>query len=313
MPPDLAGSEPCELNGSLTQNAGRSVRPAVKAGRSIVLHIGVHKTGTTAIQRYLSEHGDQLEEAGFLFPKSERLPFGTAHFGHHLLARRFMGRTPAVGELDLLRTEIGASPAETLIFSSEQFSRFDLAGITLLQEALAMPMKVVFFYRRQSDLIQSIYQTLVTAFDERRGFPEFVESGEWRLDYLELARSWAAVVGKDNVVPRAYPSPGHPTDDSVTDFLDLIGLDRPKDYGGERVNVTPVASEMRRNLQQRGIPVASIPSVTSTDNARPSDSLRFMTVDEARLFDLRFAETNAAFQAAFCGTQPPIQPAGEAV
>ena len=49
--------------------------------RKLLLHIGIHKTGTTAIQYLLLHNAKLLAEQGFLVPQSGRPSYEP--FGHH--------------------------------------------------------------------------------------------------------------------------------------------------------------------------------------------------------------------------------------
>src|SRR5690606_9489375 len=49
--------------------------------RSIVLHVGAHKTGTTAIQYHFWKNDSDLARYGILYPKAGR-PVGRNEYGH---------------------------------------------------------------------------------------------------------------------------------------------------------------------------------------------------------------------------------------
>lgn len=49
--------------------------------KQIHLHIGTHKTGTTALQQTLAENREQLVQQGFLYPQA-----GWHQFAQHFLA-----------------------------------------------------------------------------------------------------------------------------------------------------------------------------------------------------------------------------------
>ena len=60
--------------------------------KRVFLHIGTHKTGTTAIQAFLMKNEQGLRQQGILFPVSGRPERdASVGFGHHLLARSLTG------------------------------------------------------------------------------------------------------------------------------------------------------------------------------------------------------------------------------
>ncbi|HMN86610.1 MAG TPA: hypothetical protein PKA74_11550, partial [Bauldia sp.] len=62
--------------------AGRREDPArAVGGRTLLIHVGPHKTGTTAIQQSLVENAALLRAAGHSYPE-----VGFLLFGHHGLA-----------------------------------------------------------------------------------------------------------------------------------------------------------------------------------------------------------------------------------
>lgn len=65
--------------------AGRDTRPV------LVLHVGMHKTGSTSLQDFLSAHVGQLAAAGFVYPEVAR--FGNQHAA---LPAAYMDQHPAL-------------------------------------------------------------------------------------------------------------------------------------------------------------------------------------------------------------------------
>jgi len=81
--------------------------PAALAGqRRVLLHVGLHKTGSTALQRFLANAAEELRVRGVLYPVSGR-PANSE--GHHNIAwqmggdRRFRS---FAGTLDDVASEI---------------------------------------------------------------------------------------------------------------------------------------------------------------------------------------------------------------
>src|SRR5262245_50995930 len=87
--------------------------------RRCFLHIGTHKTGTTALQAVLDKHDADLENCGYLYPKTGRNPFAA----HHNIAWELLGDERfrrEQGTLEQLINEISSTDRDVLI-SSEAF------------------------------------------------------------------------------------------------------------------------------------------------------------------------------------------------
>lgn len=55
--------------------------------KTLYIHAGTHKTGTTAIQKFLSANRDLLAKNGYLYPGTDQ--------GHHDVARELKKIHPA--------------------------------------------------------------------------------------------------------------------------------------------------------------------------------------------------------------------------
>ncbi|WP_299693457.1 glycosyltransferase family 2 protein [uncultured Tateyamaria sp.] len=92
--------------------------------RRLVLHIGLHKTGTTFVQHHLLHHRDALARAGVLVPETgfDRAVPGRrgALSGHQGLVRALRDGDDALWRA--FHDEVSASPARTVVLSAENLS-----------------------------------------------------------------------------------------------------------------------------------------------------------------------------------------------
>ena len=97
--------------------------------KKLILHIGRHKSGTTAIQRFLRKNGDFLTSNGFYYPQT-----GTRGAAHHEISepmqRRYTRQNKQFSPdsnplLAQLRDEIAAADQQKIILSSEAFQNCD--------------------------------------------------------------------------------------------------------------------------------------------------------------------------------------------
>src|SRR6476619_6716741 len=131
--------------------------------KSLIVHIGPYKTGSTAIQRVLAASRSGLESAGILYPTSRQtLPLEA----HHSLAR-FLRTGPGPGITlvygpDELATTLSATRADYVVLSSEGFSNPSLpatkvAGLAALAQSHGFAMTAVAFIRPQAEMMNSWY------------------------------------------------------------------------------------------------------------------------------------------------------------
>lgn len=88
--------------------------------RALFIHIGMHKTGTTSIQWYLSRHRRKLKGYGYYVPRSGCV--SRAFAGHHNVAWSLLedGRADAQwGALDELLAELNRANPPRAVISAE--------------------------------------------------------------------------------------------------------------------------------------------------------------------------------------------------
>ncbi|HEX5455291.1 MAG TPA: hypothetical protein VFX06_15995 [Stellaceae bacterium] len=124
--------------------------------KRLLIHIGPHKTGSTAIQHALLENSEQLKDHGVVYPQ-----VGFRYYGHHqlvsLLAR------PDNGSLSEIADQLREMDEETVVLSSENFSSCSLAELQHLAELLSSfsRIEVVVYLRSFLELLYPWWQELV--------------------------------------------------------------------------------------------------------------------------------------------------------
>ena len=208
--------------------------------KTVYLHIGTHKTGTTSLQWYLTEASDRLLEQGVLYPQTgrpARLPFA-----HHELAWSILQMPEAPGQdpWPRLVEEIRASPAERVVLSAEDFSLCDPEQIDRIARRLEeFRVEVVVYVRRIRHFVLSSYKQHLLSRGQKT-LREFIPEIADRCDYLGLVERWAEAPGIDRVDVHAYDrvrrEPG-----LITHFVrPLEGRKDALELEGEvRVNVSP--------------------------------------------------------------------------
>ena len=220
----------------------------------IVFHIGMHKTGTTAIQGSLSRAYDTLLARGILYPHA-----GRAGPGHAQLARELMNTNAPVdrapSHLGLLEEVRRAHPA-TLVVSSEQLLRVGSSRPVewarhLCEELQPARVDVLGYVRPQWERIESQYAVWVRTGRSWGTFEQAVERmlADKRFDYLETFEPWRQAFG-ESLELRPYGADMLLGGDAVTDFWDSAGFGAPPEPP-QQDNVRPGArtTEMLRLLR----------------------------------------------------------------
>ena len=214
----------------------------------LILHIGAHKTGTTALQNFLALNYRKLLEYGVLYPKfgaDEMVP-------HHIILRPLVTPKPddyiwsitgaehIKSEDDIkvaLSRELEETGAHTVIVSTESLFAnqqiFDNAVATnkagyARQLFSEYNVEVVVYLRNQADWLESCYVEAVkgahTCFDG--GVKDYIlyKHHEY-LDYRGYLEPWYEAFGKDKIHVRLYENVGKKIE---TDFLVASGLTFPE-------------------------------------------------------------------------------------
>jgi hypothetical protein len=184
-----------------------------------VLHIGTHKTGSTALQLMLANNRAALLERGILIPRTGVDP--DIPVGHHRLAAALRSGTATALLRDLVE-ELRASGAPLAILSSEEFS--SLASQPQTLDALAQALTsagyrttVLAYFRPQDAFAESLYGELVrgrnAAFEpftshvlrtcEAGGFAPHGPLEVW-LDYPRMVAPFAERFGRGAILARSY-------------------------------------------------------------------------------------------------------------
>jgi hypothetical protein len=149
------------------------------AKRVCYIHIGPHKTGTTAIQWFLKENRAELLKRGYFVPESENI-----HGGHHPLVRQLCGQAVPQhqrGTEARFARAIKDTFCEAVVISSEALDGLLVNRDCARQffgrmEELNFEPKLVFFPRNQSQVMNSRYTEVTMALHRSESFETFVQA-----------------------------------------------------------------------------------------------------------------------------------------
>ncbi len=202
--------------------------------KQLFIHIGLHKTGTTAIQRFLRSNGKALDEEGFLYP-------GTRP-AHHVI-RWLWEEYPHTsrdlsGNARALFREIRTSEKNRIILSSEMLTggrenvAIPLAKVLDEEIGGEWTAKIIIYLRRQDRWLESRYvENIKNSFLllPRRlkilTFTEFLSQyrNYYEIDYYLKLQPWSEMFGRENIIVRPYEKP-QLRGTITADFLYAVGI-----------------------------------------------------------------------------------------
>ena len=213
--------------------------------KTITLHIGTEKTGTSTLQKQFDMNRDLLKKAGVLYPVAggPRVHSALKQLALAEPARKKPKKNvaesaePPLNEAELmaeLRREIEQSGCRHVLFSHEHFSSRlrnaeSIGRLVAAMRTLAEEVKVVVFIRPQYDLFGSIHSTWVIGGGKE---PAVVPDKAKRLfyDYDRMLRLWENAVGIANVTVRRFGRKYFKDGDLTATFFDALGMETPAGY-----------------------------------------------------------------------------------
>jgi len=209
--------------------------------KSLIIHIGTAKTGTTALQKYLSDNNELLKKRGWYYMEWENTDVS-----------------------DDIKTECnrgcvnGAIPAAASygFWSEEQQNtvwrelkeKLQMYNVILSEECIwdntvikteeiiqyfkshYSDIKIIVYLRRQDMYGESLWNQGVKEYLESKTVMEHIASNE-NLQYLNKLEKIEAIIGKENLIVRVYEKGqlGGEGSEVCTDFLDALGMGQLED------------------------------------------------------------------------------------
>lgn len=216
--------------------------------KKIFLHIGQHKTASTAIQAFLSVNKNIISERDILYPHSLRI--GSGHHKLYNLLKAIYLNNKQLDDVDLrsLMDEIETTNSQNIIISSEFFSslntmmynREETLGILRVFKRLMSNYQifVIVYMRRQDDAIESrINQSIKSLFlNTDQTLNGFIER-KTNLFYEQFMNDLLEVFSPENIIARLYDK------NIIGDFLSIFDLE---DKGFKKIpNVNESLSQKR--------------------------------------------------------------------
>lgn len=251
--------------------------------KTLYMHIGTPKTGTTAIQHFLRANDNLLKEKNFLVYTAQdecvwkNLRFLIAYldvFGkRELITTGYLSDKASEQKKTLnswykkFRKDIKQSAYDNILLSEEMLwwavcrQERMLDFLNDLQDDFEI--KIIVYLRRQDYYIMSIYQEALKA-GRCQGMkcPEWIKSPDnlqvsSYTHYAEHLKWLADIVGKENIITRIYEKEQLESKSIFNDFMSTAGLELSDEFVIPEKNIneglSQFATEMARNFSRNNI------------------------------------------------------------
>ncbi len=292
-------------------------------GIKLILHIGIHKTGTTSIQNFLYNKREILaSDYHILYPRTGV----SAGCGHPIYPWSIRGIKPPSGEdVDIkhlfqsLLNEAMLYKPECVLLSSEEFDGLRKPDILKLKGVIdyfgLKLEKIICYIRRQDLAIDSFYREVVK--NPRSRYKDTFKKytiKNWVidvLDYYSMLSQWKKAFPEAEIILRIYDRKLFPDGNVILDFLSVLGIEMPeaREY---KIEANPSLSHlstlvMRRINKEYGLSredhVKVVNYLFQLDKKEGSPIKTFFTLQERIEFLERFRESNEKLFREYFGTE----------
>ncbi|MGV8986347.1 MAG: hypothetical protein ACOH2H_08705 [Cypionkella sp.] len=280
--------------------------PGVTAqkSRKLILHIGAHKTGSSAIQGFLRRRRPDFLALGWAFCFRQERPLNWGHmfsFKAEADGARF-GFVKAPFQSFLNQLDNGK---HDIILSAEDLFFLDGLEVRLFAQEMAKrftEITIVCYLRRQDHMAMSHWsqgaKTVQSALVFGRpdhSLPHLTPFVVQYLDYASKLAHWKKALPEAKMVVRIYDREAFPNSDVITDFLTATGLDIQQDAPIGDANMSFGATTVRfiYMLRAAGILQKHISRMLAARLIPITNDKLLPTRAEAEAFVDMFSDSNA--------------------
>lgn len=182
--------------------------------QQLILHIGRHKTGTSALQSTFVLNSTLLSDAGIYYPHT-----GRKKIAHHDIVNRINDASCDLDQdalLNRLLSEIRHCGKNTILISSEGFQNCDPRRVkSVFRE---FQIYVVVYLRDQLSYLESSYLQDVHEKNNHGSIEEY-EQNFFSANYLTFISSWQKEFGKEQLIVRIFSNDLLVEGDVIKDFF----------------------------------------------------------------------------------------------
>jgi hypothetical protein len=248
--------------------------------KTLYIHIGTHKTGSTAIQNFFSINRSNLMKIGILYP-------GKAQ-NHYPISEEFRTQqkpylNPKSWTFRIFNEIIDQlENYHSFILSSEGFYESPNVIAPALWETIQyfniqVEIKIILFCRRQDSWLESAYQQQIKEIKERISIPfnEFIES-KLRfnyIDYYKVLNLYGKTFGHNNLIVKPYLA-GNSGTDSINSICKIINIPITPEF------ITPKYSNLNVGLETESVEFLRWLNVFQIENVLFSRIREILSLEE---------------------------------
>lgn len=191
------------------------------AKKTLILHIGSGKTGTTAIQQTFWKNQAALAAAGIAYPK-----VGAVAGAHHLISPFMPSHIAArLGWTSIDTSEwiedVAGLPEPVVFMSSELIWSAEPEAVTSFCAALlpVFDLRICIYLRRQDDMIEAVYHQGVKGGVQCHKLEAILRKDVTHYDYFQRLAPWSDAVGRDRLIVLPYERGQFHQGDLIRDVL----------------------------------------------------------------------------------------------
>lgn len=238
--------------------------------KTLYLHIGTGKSGSTTIQNFLFGNRDLLIKNDIYFPvvpgtrHHVRIPaYATVGSRIHSILNRidiFSEKEAIQFKTEFeaeFRAELKNCGASNAVLTSEfcfSLIQVEIDSLASLLKSVAENVKIVVYLRRQDDFWVSRYAQTIKSGAQLEKFSLPAESEINRiLDYYAIVKRWEEAFGLESIIVRPFEKQQLKQGDPAKDFLSILGLKYTSEYVApaflnKRVDASTLEMVRRINL-----------------------------------------------------------------
>lgn len=304
--------------------------------KTLYLHIGTSKTGTTTIQTYCGINREQLKSKGVLFPI---MPYHYDRItenrnGHFLYATIYEnGVRNKEKEKQVLKQELDYivdcfKEYDNVLLSEESIwwaTATRRKGLwKYLQEHSQQnnyQVKIIVYLRRQDQFMMSRYNQILKT-DTGGGTQRFYEyfkdmNGKYKcvMNYRQRLDYMAKFFPKENIVVKRFDRSYFYNGDLNADFLHILGVEiddtfaeLPKD---ENLGISVQSGELKRVLNRLGTMTFAenqklLQMLNECEELLPKREVSIMTTEHIEKFMKKFIDDNESIAVDYIGDGKPM-------
>lgn len=205
----------------------------------LYLHVGIHKTGTTAIQHFLRINNKILKESGIYLP--------VGHFSDNrpqdLVFKMIKNDLKYMEILDQMKKECIRNKCHSIILSNEDMVIMENKNVVEKLNEL-FDLKVLIYLRREDKYLESNYSFFTTLFETRCNYKKSIYAipamSNISKFFCNLIKVYDGIIDKKRIYIKSYDEVIK-NDFLLGSFLEMLGLDLNEKFklSSNMKNVSP--------------------------------------------------------------------------